>query len=229
MHVVPERGELLINSWDERGLPYREAPINEWMIEAGEHDDLGLLLPAVREVIWKLYTRGDWSQMSEKFGMPLLALATAGMDEKEIDKMEQMAANFGSNGYVIIDDLDKVKMIESQRSDAFRVYLELCKYADEQNSKGVSGVSSMSEQKAFVGSAEVQERQFNELIEDDMRLLSSHVNEQLLPFLIRHGYPLEGLEFRFIKLENDDEDDSDDEQPKAEKKKLQLKKPYPFT
>lgn len=216
-HVVPEEGIVLINDWDESGLPFREAPWSEWLMEAGEPDDLGLLLPAVREVIWKIYSRTDWARASEKFSMPLLAMATAGMDDKEIDKMEEMAANFGSNGYVLLDDLDNMDMKESQKTDAYRIYLELCKYCDDMNSKGITGGTSLTDEKAFVGSAEVQERGANDIVEDDMRLVSTHVNEKLIPFLMGVNYPLSGYELRFISLHNADEDDSLNQGPQQKK------------
>lgn len=228
-HVVPEQGLFLAEPHDEKGIPFREEPFKSslWIMEAGEPTDLGLLLPAVREVIWKYYSRTDWSQHSEKFGMPLLAIATAGMNDKEIDKLEEMAANFGSNGYVIMDDLENVDMKESAKTDAYKIYLELCKYCDQQNSKGINGSTAMTDEQAYVGSVQAQERQTNELIEDDMRFITNHINEKLLPFMMERGMPVNGLEFRFIKLDNQDETDgtADPAAAPAPAKAPQKKKP----
>lgn len=203
-HVVPELGEILLDPTQDKGLPYRELMDKLYLIEAGDNHNLGLLQGAVREVIWKYYSRTDWSRASEKFGMPLIAMATEGADDDEIDKMEEAAANFGSNGYVLTDILDNVKIIESTKSDAFRVYLEKIKYCDEQNSKLTSGSTSMSDQKSFTGSAQTHERQYNEIIEADKRMLEKHINFKLLPFLEKHGYPVNGYEFRWLELEATD-------------------------
>lgn len=200
-HVLPNRGELLVYATDLTGIPYRENPEFN-LIEFGEPDDLGMLCPLVREIIYKYYSRSDWSRASEKFGMPLLALATDGMNDTEIDKMENMAQNFGTNSYVIVDSLDRVQMLyPNNNGDMHKIYSEKIKYADDQMAILTTGGTAMQAEKSFVGSSETQERTMGEIVEDDRAWLAMQINETLMPFLSqRFGYPLKGMKFQFVEL-----------------------------
>jgi len=54
-HVSPERGEILINPSDLKGIPYRKGVLSKHLIEMGEPDDLGLLKEISLPVIRKSY------------------------------------------------------------------------------------------------------------------------------------------------------------------------------
>ncbi len=205
-HVRPETGEILIDPNNERGIPYREDPWNTWLVEIGDPFDLGLLNIAAREVIWKNYSRTDWSRMCEKFGLPLLAIKAATRNEDELAALEEMAANFGSNLWVILDDEDEVEIKERKGSDGHKIFEDKVRFCDEQNSKLISGQTGTSDQKAYVGAAQVQENILNEYMEEAMRNETFHNNDDLKDFLIKHGYPLDGLEFRYLAF-NKEEDD----------------------
>jgi SPP1 gp7 family putative phage head morphogenesis protein len=195
--VIPEKGLVVVKVGDDKGFPYREAPFNEYLIEIGSPDHLGLLKDAVPEVIWKRNARSDWSVRSEKFGMPVVVIRTSSTDTRELDAKEMMASSIGSNGYAILHIDDQVEFHESQHSDAYQVYLEQARFCDEQLSKLILGQTGVSDKKSFVGAAEVHERMMNEYIERDMRWLENIVNYQLFPFLISKGYPLNDARFAF--------------------------------
>lgn len=218
-HVRPETGEILIEVSDSSGIPYRKPPFNKWLLEVGEHDDLGLLLIAAKEVIWKTYSRTDWSRHSEKFGMPILAIKTASQDKKEIARLEQMASDFGSNLWVILDDQDEVEIKEATFKDSYQIYLEKAKYCDEMMSKLINGQTGSTDVKAFAGSAEVHERTQDDFIEDNKRNETYYNNLTLFPFLIEKGYPLQDREFRYIDIEKDGDDEPDGDEQKPNKPK----------
>lgn len=230
-HVCPEKGLILIDYiMDDTGIPFREEPFNTWLMEMGRADDLGLLNSAVREIIYKYYSRSDWSRHSEKFGMPILAMGIGSMDNTEIDKAEEMASNFGNNLYILHDDLEQVKLLEQKNSDAYKIYLEQLKYSDEQNSKLATGSSSIGDQKSFVGSAKVHDKQFGEISESDLRRATFHVNFDLAEFLQKHGYPLEGKEYRYLRFMKEEDDAENGKAPKHEEedeKALSGKKSLP--
>lgn len=211
-HVRPETGEILINVGDTSGIPYRKPPFNKWLLEVGEDDDLGLLLIAAKEVIWKNYSRTDWSRHSEKFGMPILAIKTATKDQKEIGRLEQMASEFGANLWVILDDQDEVEIIEPKGKDSHQIYLENAKYCDEMISKLINGQTGSQDVKAFAGSAEVHERTEDEFIEDNKRAEMFYHNETTFPFLIEKGYPLQDREFRYLDIDKDGDDDAENQE-----------------
>lgn len=183
-HVRPETGELLIRPSDTTGFPYREAPYNKWLIEAGNPEDLGLLADLSANAIYKRFSKSDWSRSSEKWGDPLLVIKSSSDDDAENAKKEEFAANFGNNGYVIVDDDDEVDMLERSNSDGYNIYKEFCAYLDSENSKGINGQTATSDEKSFVGSAEVQERIMYDYTTERLRGLFYFVNDKVIPFLI---------------------------------------------
>jgi hypothetical protein len=210
-HVRPECGEVVLDPAHEKGIPYREAPWNEFLIEVGEPSELGLLAIAAKEVIFKNFSRTDWSRHSEKFGIPLLAIKTASTDKKELNEKEEMASEFGNNLWVILDDEDELQIIESNKTDSHHIYVENIKLSDDQNSKLISGGAGLADQKAHVGSAEAQERILNDYVEAMKRKETYHHNSILFPFLIKHGYPLKGKEFRYLTYAQNNPDEQEDE------------------
>jgi SPP1 gp7 family putative phage head morphogenesis protein len=199
-HVHPWSGQIVIDPNHTKGIPYRDKKLENILMEIGDDDDLGLLLVAAREVIYKNYSRGDWSRHSEKFGMPITIVKTATRDETELDTKAEWAANLGANGWAVLDDNDEVDLIESNRTDAYKIYLEGIKFSDEQISKLITGQTSTSDEKSFVGSAEVHERVLNVYVLSLLLALQDHINFKLIPFLVRNGYPLMDCMFKFSDI-----------------------------
>lgn len=212
-HVRPETSEVLMRPYDQKGISYKAEPFKNWLIEIGDADNLGLLELATREVIWKLYGRKDWSIRSEKFGMPLVALKTSSTDEVELDKKENMLANFGTNSYALLDDEDEIIMLESKGTGGHNIYKDNIELCDKYISKLINGQTGTSDEKAFVGGAQVHERLLDDYAFARLFFLESHINFELIPFLIGHGYPLQGAKFRFVDLIKKAKAD---EKPKAE-------------
>lgn len=199
-HVRPEYGDVVISVHDEKGIPYRERPINKYLVEIGESNDLGLLKVLSKIVIRKEYSLVDWSRRNEKFGMPFLILNTTSRDKTELDAKEEMAANFGSNAYAIFDDQDKATLLESNQAFTYQTFKDFGAWADAAIAMLVNGQTGTSEEKAFVGSAEVHERILNTYTKDRMKRIQYIINFTLIPFLVSHGYPLQGIRFQFIDL-----------------------------
>lgn len=224
-HVRPETGELLINPFDDKGFPFREKPFNTWLLEAGDPFDLGLLEIAARYSIFKRFTLSDWSRSGEKWGDPVLVLRSASDDDKENDKKEEFAANFGNNGYAIFDDDDQVELLERKQNNGHLIFKDFVGVLDEENSKGVNGQTATSDTKAFVGSAEVQERILNGYTSQRLKSVYYFHNDKTLPFLIEKGYKLEGLEWipkRY--LAKPEEEKTLEEKENATKEPAQKKK-----
>lgn len=200
-HIEPFTHQVLLRPGDRTGIPYGDKPEAFYLIEIGEPEDLGLLQVISREVIWKNFSRSDWSTASEKFGMPMLYVKTGTTDEKDLDRIEEMCRNFASNGYLIVTTDDEVNLLESAKSDIFKIYEMNARFCDEQISKIINGQTGTSDEKAFVGSAEVHERILNDYHDARLRMITNIINYSLIPFLVYHGFPLEGTAFRFPALD----------------------------
>lgn len=201
-HVLPYSKEIALRPGDQSGISYADKPFALYLIEIGRPEDLGLLRIISREVIWKNFSRTDWSQASEKFGMPFIWLKTGTEDKEELDRLETLCRNFASNGYMITNLDDSVEIVETAKSDVHRIYHENARFCDEQISKCINGQTGTSDEKAFVGSAEVHERILDDFHHARLRYASNLTNYTLFPFLQHHGYPFEPGSFRFPQLDS---------------------------
>ena len=76
-HVHPEDGFECVSrqqSLVSKDWLYRELPLANYMLWAGDPTDKGLFVKAAQYVIYKRGGFGDWSQFAEMFGMPFREL-----------------------------------------------------------------------------------------------------------------------------------------------------------
>lgn len=219
-HVRPEDGYIVLDISHETGIPFRELKSQLRLMEFGKKDNIGILQIAAKEFIWKNYSRSDWSRHSEKFAMPIVAIKAASNDKAELDKLEQMAREFGNNLWMILDPDDEIDLKEPTFKDSYQIYKEKAVFCNTEISKAFTWQTGTSDEKAYVGSSEVHERVLDAYVEARKRKQTFQINDELFPFLIEHGYPLKDREFRYIVM-----DESDPNQEEAEDQNKDPKKP----
>jgi SPP1 gp7 family putative phage head morphogenesis protein len=212
--VNPARKEILALPSNQRGVPYADVLNDIFMIEFGDPDDQGTLELITKEVIWKNFARTDWSDFNERFGKPILDIATDTDDQAEVNKRATMAAGFGSNLWIVRDIDDQVNILEAKNvggnGQNFEKMIRMC---NEEISKVINGQSGTSDEKSFVGSAEVGERILNDYTKARVRRMSNHINYTLIPFLNFAGYPLNNATFEFIIEEKNVDTKTTDPEP----------------
>ena len=183
-YLCTEKNELLIGY--QKGIPFEA--FENLLVFPNPYGHLGLLTFASQYAIYKRFSISDWSRHSELFGMPFLSLKTPVTDAEEIRKRHQALANFGSNAYVILDTDEHLEAIDTKTTASpYEMYLQMIRFCDEQISKTIVGQVATADQKAFVGSAEVQERILDWYIEADMRYVAETINARVVPFLAKKG------------------------------------------
>jgi len=217
-HVRPEDGLIVMHPSHETGIPFRDDKFRKplRLIEFGKKDNLGILMVAATERIWKNAVRTDWARHSEKFAMPMLAVKAATSDPKELDVLQKMCEEFGNNLWMILDPEDEVDLKEPTFKDSYQIYKEKALFCNDEISKAFTWQTGTSDEKAFVGSSEVHERVLDAYVEARKRKQTYHINDILFPFLIEHGYPLAERQFRYIVM---DESDPDQEEAEDQDKK----------
>lgn len=207
-HISPLLRHILIRPSDISGIPWDTPPIEGKLISIGDSDDLGLLKSIAKLIIRKDYNLSDWGRLNERFGIPFVTMKTATRDKKELDVKEEMLANFGASGWALIDDEDEIQIHESKASQqGHKTFEEYSNYADRCIAFLVNGTTYSSEQAAYSGTAQSQERQLNKYTLARMRRIQYHINWELIPFLIKYfNYPLEGHTFAFLDLEYNEEE-----------------------
>jgi SPP1 gp7 family putative phage head morphogenesis protein len=207
-HVKPEWGEILVYPQELHGFSYREAPFSDWLIEIGNKNSLGWLMSATREAIWKAQTRSDWARYNERFGMPTVHIGAATNDDKELDKLEEMAANMGSSGYLISDKDDVINFLETtgSKGSGMNTYQALATYCDTMMSKVVTS-QTLSSDSGQGGSGSyalgnVHEDTLDDIIKARMMMRQFEINYTLMPFLAKkYNLPqLMDYEWRYVNL-----------------------------
>lgn len=206
-HVNPINKNILVYPKHQTGLYYGDRPTDYFLIEIGDPEDLGLMEVISRLVIWKNFALVDWSQFNETYGKPIAHLKMDSDDPIEVSKRASALNNFGSNRWIITDLDEELVLVEPKSGVANGAnFNNLADRCDKKISKIINGQSNAGNEQAFVGSAEVSERILNEYTRDRLKLIQTHVNEVLIPFLKRYGYPLDGLTFHFTELDEKNPD-----------------------
>ena len=110
-HVIPEYGRVVTDLGQDwtTGLEYRRAPFTDWLIEAGQPDDLGLFLKAATQTIPKKNALAFWDTFAEIFGMPMRIAKTTTRDEKELAKMEKMMDSMGASLWGVFQEGTEIR------------------------------------------------------------------------------------------------------------------------
>ena len=198
-HVIPEYHRCVENvgdSW-QSGIDYHEAPYCDWLIEAGSPDDLGLFLKASQQTIPKRHALAFWDGFAEIFGMPMRVARTSTRDPKEWARLDQMMREAGSALGMVAGMETEIQFVESGKGDAFNVYDKRIDRANSEMSKLVIGQTMTIEDGSSRSQSETHLQVFENLVESDRDMLRDIVNNQLIPRMIKHGFPLKGLRFEW--------------------------------
>ena len=205
-HVRPECGEVVydINAISGLSIETLQTEYGIKLIPVGEPFDLGLLKVASKAVIIKNYSTSDWSQFNEKFGMPLTVVKTSSRNEEELNQLEKMAANMGASGYGIFDEMDVIEFHERKNQASHKTYEDLISRKDNDLAKLINGQTGTSDEKSFVGAAQVHERVLNDYTFARLSQCQDFINFTLMPFLNDNGYKfnLKWDKFIFTELIN---------------------------
>lgn len=211
-HVIPEFHRVITNlgmDWTT-GIDYQQPPFADWLIEVGQPDDLGLYLKAATQTIPKKNALAFWDTFAEIFGMPMRIAHTTTRDDKELAKMEKMMAEMGTEGWGLFQEGTDIEVVESTKGDAFNVYDKRVDRANSELSKLIIGQTMTIEDGSSLSQSETHLEVFENLVDADRDMLRDIINTQLIPRMIHHGFPLQGLHFEW-----DDSVDYTPEQQKA--------------
>ena len=198
-HVIQEYGVIIREQGDEwqTGIPYREGPMADWVIEAGKPKDMGLYLKAATQTIPKKNMLAYWDQFGEIFGMPIRIAKTTARDPKDRSQIENMLSSMGAAAWGLFPDGTDIDIKETTRGDAFNVYDKRIDRANSELSKGILNQTMTIDNGSSLSQSEVHLEVFENVVEKDADLVKDIVNDQLLPRMVKHGFPVKGLHFEW--------------------------------
>ncbi len=91
----------------------------------------------------------------------------------------------------------EIQFVESGKGDAFNVYDKRIDRANSELSKLSIGQTMTIEDGSSLSQSETHLKVFENIVEADSDMLRDIVNNQLIPRMIKHGFPLKGLRFEW--------------------------------
>lgn len=193
-HVIPSKGVIIrsqTDSWDQ-GVSYRDTELAEWCVEAGEEDNLGLLLKVAPHAISKRYMSAYWDQFGELFGMPLRVVKTTTRDEQERNRIYSMLRDMAHKAFGIFPEGTDIQFIESSKGDAYNVYDKRIDRCDSEMSKAILGQTMTLENGSSKAQGEVHLTVLEDMVKEDGVFIRNLVNDKLIPLMLSHGFKLSG-------------------------------------
>ncbi len=196
-HVVPEYGSIIRDQNDDarNGLSYREGKLAEWVIEAGKPRDLGLFLKCATNALSKKNMLAFWDGFGEIFGMPIRIAKTTSQNKSDIDRVENMLRSMGAAFWGVFQEGTEIDIKESSRGDAYNVYDRRIDRANSEISKCILNQTMTIDSGSSLSQSEVHLEVLENVISADEKFLCNMVNNRLIPFMARHGFPVEGYRF----------------------------------
>jgi phage gp29-like protein len=155
----------------------------------GDTDDLGLLLELSLFAIMKKNTWASWGEFEEMFGIPIRTAKTASTDPKVKAEIQSWMEEMGRAAYGVFPEGTELDIKTAGQSDAFQVFEAKRNACNEEISKLVNGQTMTTDNGSSRSQSETHLKTQDEITVDDMDDLQYLVNDELLPFLARHGYP----------------------------------------
>lgn len=196
-HVIPEYGVIVVNQQEtwQNGYDYRHSDMADWIVEVGGTHTLGLYLKCAQHTIPKKNVCAFWDMFSEIFGIPFRVGKTTSRDPKEQSRIEKMLGTMGAAGWALFPEGTDIEIKESTRGDAYNVFDKRIDRANSELSKGVLTETMTTENGSSLSQSEVHLEVLKNLINKDADYLRDVINFQLIPKMIKHGFPLKGYRF----------------------------------
>lgn len=198
-HLNTETKQILVNQYDTNGVSYAEQ--NDFILNLGKDNDLGIFLNTAPHAIFKRNGGADYAQFCELFGIPMLAGLYDPNDEAGRQEMENAFANRGSGGSVVMSKESDIKTIGNSQSGNVDIHDRFLKRCDEQILIGIVGQTMTTLDGSSYSQGKVHADVENEINKADRRFIQRILNFELLPRLAKRGYPVEGGWFSFPEKE----------------------------
>jgi hypothetical protein len=200
-YVKPRYGLVVPDSGQLDGIDYRSEPFTHTVIEVGEHEDLGDLLEACQYVIYKRGNMGDWAEFAEVFGMPFRWAKYQNEQTRQV--LEEGLRTAGSAGFVVAPEDAGIETVHANVSGGHDVFRFLRQACNEEILICILGgtMTTTEARSSGYAQAKVQASEEDELHVADREFVLRVLNEKIVPYLERIGYPARGGSFDFVESE----------------------------
>jgi len=203
-NIIPETGTLVFDETETKGIDYRKArEYGIWLLEFGEPTNFGILNNAVPHVLFKRFAQSCWSELAEIYGIPPRVLKTNTQDPVMLGRAETMMRDMGAASWFIIDETEQFEFAKDATNLTGDVYNNLINLCNNEVSMLISG--AVIGQDTVNGNRSKEEssmKMLYTLMESDMRLVESYINNLVMKALFQIGLIPDGLQFTFDPQED---------------------------
>lgn len=196
-HYDTKNRKILKSYFDTDGWTYEN---DDFLLNIGEDDDLGLLMESAPYAIFKRNGGADYAEFCELWGIPIIAGLYDPEDDKGREEMEETMTKRGAGGSIVTSKNSDFKTLDTQVSGA--VHKEFLEWLDEQILIGTIGQTMTSKDGASESQSRTHADVEDDINEDDQAYVLEVLNHQLLPRLEKRGYPVKNGYFLFPERDN---------------------------
>lgn len=204
-NFIPQKGVILVEESDQDGISYRQGAYRNYYFQVGGDWNLGIFSQLAMVVLAKKLGLGSWMSYIDKFGVPPLFAITERMDTQRRDELFAMLEAFRMNHFAVLQGNEKIEIPNGYNVDAHNTFKSLMTdICDKEISKRVLGSSGLTDEKSYVGAAEVQERILEYRHKVDKLLYKFYFNTEIKPRLVKLSpvyAPLANLSFEYDESE----------------------------
>lgn len=190
-HVLQEKGFIVNWQSDFTGTNYLEQPVSNYCMPIGNVRDLGLLNKAAHLWLLKKHAWQNWDEFAELFGIPIRIVKTNSDDPRVIAEIEGWTKDMGTAAYGIFPEGTEIDIKENSKTDAYKVFYEMIKSANEGLAILFSGQTMTSMDGSSKSQAEVHADVATEIRKDDEKFITFEINNLINLLRIKFGYPFD--------------------------------------
>jgi hypothetical protein len=179
-NFIAQKGIVIKEEFDTKGVDYRTGALSNYYFQVGGDWNLGMFNQLAMIVLAKKLGLGSWMSYVDKYGVPAIFAITDRMDTGRRDELFEMMSAFRQNMFGVLQGNEKIEVLKTSDHNAHQVFLSLIDdVCNKEISKRVLGGTATTDEKSFVGSAEVQERVAQDRYEADKLLFKYVFNTQI--------------------------------------------------
>ena len=210
-NISPDRMNVTSYVYALSGAQFTEEPYKDWHVWVNTHTEIGvsktgyglLYDVALYEIICRNIL-GFNTDAAELYGQPTRKGKTSKTEESERAEFAQALSAMGSSGWILLDMMDEVELIESKgNGQGFKIYESLEQRCEKKISKIILGHSdALDSIPGKLGAGSGEDNPVAAALRDkqvkDCRFVEHIVNSELLPRMRMHGFSLpDDLKFEF--------------------------------
>lgn len=197
------KGIITKEAGGQTGWDYKEGAYQPYYIQVGKDTDLGMLIDMAPIILAKKLGIGSMLDYIEKYGVPALFITTDREDNARLKELYDAASNFKSNGFMVGRGQEKFEIGKDSAGNTEN-FIKVAEFANDEVSKRILGGSGLTDEKSFVGAAEIQFRLAKDRFDSDKLYVKNVANKDLIPRLIKISPVYSRLKNRYFEWEEID-------------------------